>query len=180
MKKLLVLFFTLFNIYNSFSCSCSHKTITQQEYDKYSLIFIGKITKVEDCDSEGYQEFTFEVEQIFKGQTTKFVSGFNNCGGTCNYLYNLNQKWLVYSNPEYGLINDQYACNPSIAIANKENEILIGKDYNISDKEWNFEVDFLQSRITKDVKIVNFQFEKFVPLLRNILIVTILILFLGL
>ena len=177
MKKLLVLFFILLNTYNSFGCSCSHKKITQKEYDEYSLIFIGEIVEVEDCDNKGYQEFTFEIEQIFKGQATKFVSGFNNCGGVCNYSYKLGQKWLVYSNPEYGLINDQYACNSSVAIALEKNKVLIGTDYNISKQDWEFEVGFLQSRITKDVKIVNFQFIKIVPLLKKIFILGALILF---
>lgn len=177
MKRLLIIFFTLLNIYSTFGCSCIHKKITQKEYDKYSLIFIGEIVEVEDCDNKGYQEFTFEIEKIYKGQTTKFISGFNNCGGVCNYSYKLGQKWLVYSNPEYGLVNDQYACNPSIVIALEENEVLIGKDYNISKQDWNFEIDFLQSRITKDVKIINFQFIKIVPLLKKSFILGLIVLF---
>lgn len=177
MKRLFFIFFLLLNIYTSYGCSCSHREMTQKEYDKYSLIFIGEIIEVEDCDNKGYQKFIFEIEQIFKGQTTKSISGFNNCGGICNYSYKVGQKWLVYSNPEYGLINDQHACNPSIAIALKKNEVLIGTDYNISKQNWEFEIGFLQSRVTKDVKIVNFQFVKIVPLLKNSFILGIVMLF---
>ena len=177
MKKLLFIFFLLLNTYKSYSCSCGHKKITQEEYDNYSLIFIGEIIEVEDCDNKGYQEFTFKIEQILKGQTTKFVSGFNNCGGVCNNLYKRGQKWLIYSNPEYGLINDQYACNPSIIIALEENKVLIGPDYYVSKQDWEFEINFLQNRINKDVKIVNFQFIKIIPLLKQIFILGLLFLF---
>ncbi|WP_272149478.1 hypothetical protein [Tenacibaculum aiptasiae] len=177
MKKLFILFIILTNIYKSYSCSCSHKKITQKKYDNYSLIFIGEIVEIEDCDTRGYQEFTFRIEQIFKGQTTKFVSGFNNCGGVCNYSYKLGQKWLVYSNPKHGLIKDQQACNQSIIIFNDENEWLNKNDYNIYKKELKFEVDFLQTRKTKDSKIVYFQFTTYIPFLKNIFILGVIILF---
>ena len=96
MKRLLFIFFLLLNASKSYSCSCSHKKMTQEEYDNYSLIFIGEIIEVEDCDDRGYQEFTFEIEQVFKGQITKIVSGFNNCGGVCNNLYKTWSKMVNF------------------------------------------------------------------------------------
>ncbi|OSY87804.1 hypothetical protein WH52_10295 [Tenacibaculum holothuriorum] len=181
MKKLFFIFFLLLNTYNSYSCSCKHKKITQEIYDTYSLIFTGEIIDVEDCDNLGYQKFTFEVEQIFKGQTTKFISGYNNCGGVCNFLYKKGQKWLVYSTPNaYGLINDSYACNQSIIIYSSENELLSKNDFNNYKEALKFEFDFLKIRKTKDSKIVNFQLIKLIPLLKNIFIFCLITLFLFL
>lgn len=177
MKKLFFIFLLLISIYKSYSCSCNHKKVTQEIYDNYSLIFMGEIIEVEDCDNLGFQKFTFEIEQIFKGQTTKFVSGYNNCGGVCNFLYLKGQKWLVYSNPnEYGLINDSDACNQSIIIHQSENKWLSENDYNNFKESLKIEIDFLKSRKTKDSKIVNFQFIKFIPFLKNIFIVGVIIL----
>ncbi|SNR14149.1 hypothetical protein [Tenacibaculum jejuense] len=170
MKKILFVCFFILQIKNAYGCSCSRDQINQEEYDKYTLIFLGKIIQVEDCDNEGYQEFTFEIEELFKGQTTTFVSGFNNCGGVCNYGYKIGQKWLVFSNPEYGLINDQHACNASLIVAHEENETLIGKDDYLSLKDWEFEITFLNSRKTKDVKIVSFQFVQVIPILKEVII----------
>ncbi len=176
-KTILILIILLLISSNAIACSCGYDKITQDEYDNYSLIFIGEIIEVEDCDNWGYQEFSFKIERLFKGQTTEIVSGFNNCGGICNSPYKLGEKWLVYSNPNYGLINDQHACNQSTRIALK-NKVLIDTDYNISKQDWDFEIDFLENRITNNVMIVNFQFIKFVPLLRNIFILVMLFLFL--
>lgn len=178
MKKSFFIFFLSLSIYKSYSCSCTHYKITQEIYDNYSLIFTGEIVEVEDCDNFGYQKFTFQIEQVFKGQTTKFISGLNNCGGVCNFLYKKGQKWLVYSNPNpngYGLINDSNACNQSIPIHNNENEWLSVNEYNSYKKNLQFEIDFLKNRKIKDSKIVNFQFIKFIPFLKNILILGIIL-----
>lgn len=175
MKRLLFIFLLL-STYYSYSCSCNRSKITQEEYDNYSLIFIGKIIEVEDCYNKAYRKFSFEIEQVFKGQTTKIISGFNYCRSGCGKFYKRGQKWLIYSNPEHGLIKDQDYCNQSTVITTEENEVLIGTDSYISKQDWKFEIDFLQSRITENIKIVNFQFIKIVPLLKNILILGVLIL----
>ncbi|MFD0991773.1 hypothetical protein [Tenacibaculum geojense] len=179
-KTIWLIFYVLliFNFYKSYGCSCSHDKITQEIYDNYSLIFIGEIIEVEDCDNLGYQKFTFQVENIFKGQTTKFISGLNNCGGVCNFLYEKGQKWLIYSNPsKYGLINDSYLCNQSIIINDQEERLLLHKDYNNTYKNnLESEISFLKSRKTDESKIVNFQFIQLIPVLKNILILGIIIL----
>lgn len=176
MKKLFFIFFLSLTIYKSYSCSCAHDKITQEIYSNYSLIFTGEIVEVEDCDNLGYQKFTFEIEQIFKGQTTKLISGYNNCGGVCNFLYEKRQKWLVYSNPnKYGLINDSDACNQSIIIHRSENKWLSGKDYVNYKKNLNFEIDFLKSRKTKNSEIINFQFKQYIPFLKNIFILGVIL-----
>ncbi len=176
MKKLFFIFFLSINIYNSYSCSCKHNEITQEIYNDYSLIFTGEIVEVEDCDNLGYQKFTFEIEEIFKGQTTKFISGYNNCGGVCNFLYKKGQKWLVYSNPnKYGLINDSYLCNQSITIYNSENRWLSGDQYTKYRENLKFEIDFLKTRKTIDAKIVNYQLIKFIPFLKHFLILGVII-----
>ncbi|MEN7548813.1 hypothetical protein AAG747_12905 [Rapidithrix thailandica] len=161
----------------SFGCGCGFERITQEDFDRYSLIFTGKLVKATACDEQGSQKFTFQIETIYKGQATRLVSGLNNCGGGCNFLFSEGQTWLVFSNPEYGYINDQHACNRSVMITSEENEFLIGKEDYVTKQEWEFEIDFLQSRITEDAKIVNFQFERLIPLLKKGIAFCIVILF---
>jgi len=170
MKSIQIIILLIIFSFKSFGCSCGYEKITQKDYDNYKLIFIGTIVEVQDCNKQGYQQFAFEVAKVFKGQTTRIVEGLNNCGGSCNYLYKKGQEWLIYSNPEYGRINDQYACINSIRIKSSENEYLIGSPYHISTQIWNEELDFLKARISSEQKIVSFQFVQMIPIIIGIAI----------
>lgn len=168
MKFLIIYVFIFVFSFDALACSCDYRKITQEDYDKFLLIFRGEIIEVEACNETGYQKFTFKVGKLFKGQTTRFIQGYNHCGGSCNYLYTKNQEWLIYSNPEYGLINDQNACGNSIAIRIEEKR-LIGSPYYISEKEWKHELDFLNQRLTSESKIVMFQLKKWIPSIQRVL-----------
>jgi hypothetical protein len=152
------------------ACSCSRETTTEQQYNKYSLVFIGRVLEQTSYEEDGFQWVTFEVIDILKGQTTSIVKG-KNLFTTCSLIFEQGQEWVIYTNPEYGRINDQYACGHSTILKSESGEDLLGVDGNLSKQEWVDELNFLKTRKMQKDRIVSFQLVRFMPLVLYTLLI---------
>lgn len=172
MKKIILLiFFQVFLISTGFGCGCGREKFSQKAYDKYELIFIGRLIEDDFYQKENYQALAFEVIEVLKGQTTKIVKG-RNTAENCSLSFSKGQEWIIYSIPEYGLVNDQFACGLSTLLKDEFGEAVIGQPDHLSKEKWQYELSFLKERKSKKDKLVGFQLVKMVPLLQaSILII---------
>lgn len=171
MKEIILLIsFQLLVIPNIMGCGCGREEFSQKAYDSYELIFIGRLIEEDVYEKEGYQALKFEVIEILKGQTTKIITG-RNTAFTCSLPFEKGQEWIIYSNPEYGMINDQFLCGLSTLLKDENGESVVGKEYYPSEQKWMNELKFLRKRKSNGNKIVSFQLVRFVPLFQATLLI---------
>lgn len=172
MKKEIILFIALQLIFiiKGVACSCDRKEITQERYNYYSLIFIGRVLEETTYDDENFQWVEFEVIEVLKGQTTKITKG-KNLFTTCSFTFVPGHEWIIYSNPHYGLINDQYACGQSTLLKFESRRDISGDDGYISRQEWTEELNFLKLRKNQKDRMVSFHLIRFMPVLQYMLLI---------
>lgn len=172
MKKRILLFILLQLAFipKLLACSCSRGTTTEQQYNKYALIFTGRVIEINNYEENGFQWVTFEVIDILKGQTTSIVKG-KNLFTSCSIIFEQGQEWIIYSNPEYGLINDQWGCGHSILLKSDSEGEILGTEGYLSKQEWEDELNFLKTRKTQKDKIVSFQLIRLMPSVQYTLLV---------
>ncbi|QHT70088.1 hypothetical protein GXP67_27295 [Rhodocytophaga rosea] len=164
MKTILIfIIINLFLISTLLGCGCEREKFSQEAYEKYELIFIGRLIEDEYYNIDGYQGLAFEVIEVLKGQTTKIVKG-KNTAGYCSKTFSKDQEWIIYSIPEYGSINDQYACNLSTLLKDEFGESVIGKPDQLTAQKLKYELNYLRERKSEQDKIVSFQLLSLAPL----------------
>lgn len=79
-------------------CSCvALGKIDDKQYEEYSVILKGKITKVTENKSE--RIITIRVDKYFKGDQTKEVIEINTPKGSgmCGIFPNVGEDWLIFA-----------------------------------------------------------------------------------
>lgn len=81
----------------SWACQCPMTTLSLEECSKYDIIFKGRLLSVKDCDHK-FGEALFEVQELYKGNTTeKFIVLFE-CHVECAMKLNAGEEWIIYTN----------------------------------------------------------------------------------
>lgn len=94
----IIAFLILLNLvsFTALSCQCPLTTLGIEECNKYELIFKGKIESIKNCDGK-YGEAIFEVEELYKGNTTKKFKVLFECNVECALKFNTGEEWLIYT-----------------------------------------------------------------------------------
>lgn len=113
MKKIIILFIILIAT-DGFACSCiklsnNFKENIASEFKSSVVIFYGKVIqkkiyKAQETDdyisNSDIIFYTFEISKVYKGEITqkRIIIKSNNDGRSCGYPFEVNKKYLVYSN----------------------------------------------------------------------------------
>lgn len=92
----LCLFLVLGFINSASACQCPLTQLSLEECNKYEIIFKGKILRVTDCDHK-FGEAVFEIEELYKGNTTKEFTVLFECGVECAQKFSPGDEWIIYS-----------------------------------------------------------------------------------
>lgn len=82
--------------FSALSCTCPPTTLSQQECDKYEVIFKGKVKRVKTCDTKP-GEAVFEVTELYKGNTEKEFKVYFDCKDECAREFGVGEEWIVYT-----------------------------------------------------------------------------------
>lgn len=94
--KLIFAFLCLFKMSYTYACQCPLTALGMEECDKYEVIFKGRIISVTPCDHK-FGIAVFEVEELYKGITSKQFTVLFECGGECAVEFNEGEEWVIYS-----------------------------------------------------------------------------------
>lgn len=94
-RAVLVILFCL-GLFYSKACQCPLTRLGMEEVNKYDIIFKGKIISVVNCDHK-YGEAVFEIEELYKGNTTKTFKVLFECDVECAMAFNAGDEWIIYS-----------------------------------------------------------------------------------
>ena len=104
--------FLLFNISptKSYACSCMAPGSVQEELDRSSDVFSGKVIDIKDINklkltqsSADLMEVIIEVKEIWKGSNQPEVTVYTERdSASCGFEFALNQEYLVYANEDGG------------------------------------------------------------------------------
>lgn len=97
MNKLFFLIVFLVVVTVSEACQCPVTILNEKEIAKYELIFKGKIKSVKL--SEGVNsEAVFQVEELYKGNTTPEFKVLFDKSDECKIDLNAGEEWIIYTN----------------------------------------------------------------------------------
>jgi hypothetical protein len=109
MKKIAVSFFAFFliltglNLSNQevYACSCVASN-SAEKLARSDAVFLGRVIDVggtRNREIGKVREYTFTVDQAWKGQLTKTTTIFSNdgAGASCGFKFKNNESYLVYS-----------------------------------------------------------------------------------
>jgi hypothetical protein len=103
LRNLLTILFCLALCLETIACQCPVTALNAAELAKYEIIFRGKIVAVKQCgDRPG--EATFEVTELYKGNTTKNFTVIFDCGQECAQQLLEGEEWVIYA--RYKQINN--------------------------------------------------------------------------
>jgi hypothetical protein len=97
LKIFFVIVLVVFTSSISKACQCPFTTLGREECEKYEIIFKGKILSVVPCDNK-FGVAIFEVEELYKGNTTKQFKVLFECGVECAQQFTEGDEWIIYSN----------------------------------------------------------------------------------
>ena len=83
-------------VFYSKACQCPLTKLGIEETEKYEIIFKGKIISVVDCNNK-FGEAVFEIEELYKGNSTKKFKVLFECGVECAQQFNAGEEWIIYS-----------------------------------------------------------------------------------
>jgi hypothetical protein len=94
-----IVFFSLLLLFKTEfvkACQCPLTELSRAECDKYEIIFKGKILSVAPCDGK-FGVAVFEVEELYKGNTSKQFKVLFECGVECAQQFTEGEEWIIYS-----------------------------------------------------------------------------------
>lgn len=131
MRIFLTLFILLF-LNTAYCCSCEPLgKIDDQQYNKYDLIFIGKVVSIKK--KLGMKEVAFESQTKFKGvhSSSKIIIMTSAYESECGILPKIGDEWLVFSYFD----KDRFKTN------------LCTRTKSMNKKAWNYNKEELQQDI---------------------------------
>jgi hypothetical protein len=131
MRIYLILFILLFSN-AAYCCSCIPlDKIDDQQYNKYDLIFTGKVVSIKK--KLGVKEITFETQIKFKGvhSSSKIIIKTSAYESECGILPKIGEEWLIFAHREKGGFQTS----------------LCTRTKSMNKKTWNYKKEELQQDI---------------------------------
>jgi hypothetical protein len=96
MKKICILFFSFLSFLGN-ACECpALEAISKNAFEKYDVIFYGKIDSIIPCSNSGIGTAFFSVINLYKGVAEQHVSVDYDCTSSCMMSFSKNEEWIIY------------------------------------------------------------------------------------
>jgi hypothetical protein len=113
------------------ACECPPSELSEQETEKYTVIFRGTIDSVKTCDDTPGRAY-FRVDELYKGRVQPtFVVAFW-CGEACAVGFHPGEEWLIYTNHQQVYSGRMDWCSRSRKYFRNVNEDYYAVNYGVS------------------------------------------------
>ncbi|WP_289058127.1 hypothetical protein [uncultured Flavobacterium sp.] len=151
-----------------YCCDCSEKSSIEENWEKASQVFIGKVVKV---DSSLYSEYgqkmysyTIKISKIYKdeiinGQSFRTILGVSM--GSCDYYFEKGKEYLIYTKKDHNALGCSICSRTNLLQNIQNNELkLLDELYSKSKKNRGVQIIKFQNNIEYQIDLVKKSFEE--------------------
>jgi len=151
-----------------YCCDCSEKPSIEENWEKASQVFVGKVIKV---DSSLYSEYgqkmysyTIKISKIYKGEIINEQSFRTILGvsmGSCDYYFEKGKKYLIYTKKDHNALGCSICSRTNLLQNIQNNELkLLDELYSKSKKNRGVQIIKFQNNIEYQIDLVKKSFEE--------------------
>lgn len=88
----------MWSAFQGLACDCPPLSpLNASTYDRYSVIFSGKVDSVSNCSTKGFSKAFFTISDLFKGNSLQHVAVEFDCSSSCMMSFSKGDQWLIYA-----------------------------------------------------------------------------------